>query len=203
MNTVRPRIGIRFRRGLLLLAPLCALGCRSDGERGGLLGRTRDPILGTERIPPAGVPIPGRDKYGAAPRDPLFKAPTVSRNKSDSYEPFRLTEDFTPAALTARGTGFADPLVIDDRRPKGSPPAGDVRPVAGTSPAGTWEQLADELRRVGGKPFAPVKTPAGDYEFRCAVPLDTTGAMRQYTGIGGTPLAAVTDVYEQVRADRK
>ena len=36
-----------------------------------------------------------------------------------------------------------------------------------------------------------------------AVPLDTSGAMRQYTGVGATPLAAVTDAYEQVRAERK
>jgi hypothetical protein len=63
--------------------------------------------------------------------------------------------------------------------------------------------MVEELRRAGGRPFAPVKLPTGDYEFRCTVPLGTTGAMRQYTGIGTSPLAAVTDVYQQVQADRK
>lgn len=204
MTIKRPRIGVRVRRGLLLLAPLCALGCRGDGDRAGLFPRTRDPLLGTERIPPAGVPIPGKDRYGAAPRDPLFTSPTASTAGSPAKEPFRLTEDFTPAALTARGTEYADQLVIDDRRPRGIPVGSDgVRPAVAAVPAGSWEQLADELRRVGGKPFAPVKLPGGEYEFRCSIPLNTTGAMRQYTGTGATPLAAVTDVYEQVRADRK
>jgi len=207
MNSKRPRIGVRVRQGLLLLAPLCALGCRGDGtgdRAGGLFPRTRDPLMGTERIPPAGVPIPGRDRYGAAPRDPLFKSPTASTAGSAAKEPFRLTEDFTPAALTARGTEFADPLIIDDRRPRAVPLGGEgVRPAAASVPSGSWEQLVDELRRVGGKPFAPIKLPGGDYEFRCSIPLNTTGAMRQYTGVGATPLAAVTNVYEQVRAERK
>ena len=204
MKTVRPRIRFRFRWGLVLLAPLCALGCKGNGDRaGGLLPRNRDPLMGADRIPPAGVPMPGKDgSYGAATRDPLFKGTAASR--SGTKEPFRLTEEFTPAAMAVRGTDHADPLVIDDRRPTATPTGGGgVRPAAGAVPAGNWEQLADELRRIGGKPFAPIKLPGGEYEFRCAVPLDTTGAMRQYTGVGATPLAAVTDAYEQVRAERK
>jgi hypothetical protein len=208
MNIVRPRIGFSFRRlpvrTLLLLLAAGATGCRGDGERsGGLFPRSRDPLMGADRIPPAGVPIPGKDgAYGAAPRDPLFKSPTASR--AGAKEPFRLTEDFTPAAMSARGSDHTEPLIIDDRRPTAVPTGNSgVRPASGTGPAGGWEQLADELRRIGGKPFAPVKLPSGEYEFRCSVPIDTSGAMRQYTGVGPTPLAAVTDLYEQVRAERK
>lgn len=206
MNTTHPTFGFRFRRGLLLL-PLLLMGCRSDGDRAGLLPRDRDPLMGADRIAPQNVPIPGRDGYGAAPRDPLFKGPIASRNKVESREPFRLTEDFTPAAMAARGTDHTEPLIIDDRRPTGVPTgSGAVRPAVAAIPAGpvgSWEQMVEELRRAGGRPFAPVKLPTGDYEFRCTVPLGTTGAMRQYTGIGASPLAAVTDVYQQVQADRK
>jgi hypothetical protein len=200
MTTVRLRRWVR----LLLLVPLAA-GCKgSGGERtDGLLPRGRDPLTGTERIPPAGVPVPGRDgTYGAAPaKDPLFKG-TASRGGSSSKEPFRLTEEFTPAALAARGSDHSDELVIDDRRPVGTPTGGGVKAAGATVPAGNWEAMVEELKRIGGRPFAPEKV-NGQYEFRCGVPLGTTGAMRQYTGIGATPLEAVRDVYQQVQAERK
>lgn len=207
MNSLRSRIGFRSwlgPAGGLLLLLLGTAGCKGDGERtGGLLPRSRDPLMGADRIPPAGVPsAPGRDRsYGSTPRDPLFTGPTAS-TAGATKEPFRLTEDFTPAAMSVRGTDHADPLVIDDRRP-GAVPTGGRGGRPGAVSGGGWEQLVDELRRIGGKPFAPVKLPSGEYEFRCGVPLDTSGAMRQYTGIGATPLAAVNDVYQQVRAERK
>lgn len=206
MTAARPTSAHRIRAGLfLLLLPLLLAGCRGDGDRAGLLPRNRDPLMGADRIAPQNVPIPGKDGYGAAPRDPLFKGPIAST--SGSREPFRLNENFTPAAMAARSTDHTEPLIIDDRRGAAVPTgSGGVRPAVGAisaGPTGSWEQMVEELRRAGGRPFAPVKLPTGDYEFRCTVPLGTTGAMRQYTGIGTTPLAAVTDVYGQVQADRK
>lgn len=196
---------IRCGLFLLSLAAVPSAGCRGDGDRAGLLPRNRDPLMGADRIAPQNVPIPGKDGYGAAPRDPLFKGPVAGN--AGNREPFRLNENFTPAAMAARGTDHTEPLIIDDRRGVAVPTGNSgIRPAVGAipaGPAGTWEQMVDELRRAGGRPFAPVKLPTGDYEFRCTVPLGTTGAMRQYTGIGATPLAAVTDVYGQVRAEGK
>ena len=189
-------------RLLLLLVPLAVVGCRGDGDRVGLLPRSRDPLMGTDRIPPPGVPVPGKEGYGSSSRDPLMKGPTASRTGSGDREPFRLNENFTPAALASRGTPSDDPLLIDDRRPKASP-TGAVIPAVGAVPSGNWETVADQLRKMGGRPYAPVKLPTGEYEFRCGVPIDTTGAMRSYTGVGATPLAAATDVFEQVKAERK
>lgn len=173
-------------------------GCRGNGEERVGLGRSRDPLLG-ERIPRQNLPVPGRDSYGQINSDPLLNPP--SKVASVNRDPFRLGKNTTAAALSMRGTDESDVLAIKDLPPDNNLPT--ITPTSATSPS-TNSEINDyigKLRAVGGKPFAPTKLSNDTYEFRCAVPISTSGAMRQYTGVGDSPLAAVQDVYVQVRED--
>jgi len=210
----------------------------SDAKTASAASNARDPLLG--KIPKQNLPT-ADGSYGSTdglPKDPLFRTPQqpvtnpkASATKSEDLgkaTPFRRGPEVTSAALASRTTGDgSNDLVIDDRRPIGTPTSGPVplRPVAPPFPATaiptarpivqaaavttapssaglTVEMLTEELRKIGAKPYAPVRLTNGDYEFRCAVPINDAGAMRSYTGTGTTPVAAVSKVYEQIRSEK-
>ena len=190
-----------FRMSILMLlgvwASIGSFGCK--GREGGLFGG-RDPLIGGERIPPQGVPIPGKDGYGSnGTRDPLLKGSSASR---DPREPYRPGAEITTAALAGnRLQDDVDPLRMDERRPAGTKTSIPSTPSSGNG--STTEQMLDDLRRIGGRVYAPIKLQSGDYEFRCALPRNESGAMTTFTAVGPTANAAIRDVIEQVRAESK
>ena len=190
-----------FRMGTLVLLGLGAsvgsIGCKN--REGGLFSG-RDPLIGGEKIPPQGVPIPGKDGYGSnGTKDPLLKGATASR---DPREPYRPSPEITTAALAGgRSQDDVDPLRMDERRPTGTKTTNPITPAS--SNGSTTEQMLDDLRRVGGRVYAPIKLQSGEYEFRCALPRNESGAMTTFTAVGPTANSAIRDVIEQVRAESK
>jgi hypothetical protein len=209
------------RRWMAAAAAVCAAavlaGCKSSGgglfNRGGPNGTLMsrgDPLLGGARIPPQNLPLPGRDGYGARERkDPLLGSPagrdaderagrddakgSASRGWTKDH-PFRPGPGTTNAALAGHLVPD-DTLSIGDRRAPGrtaSQPADD---------GPEYTRAADELRRLGATVDPPERTGNG-YEVRATVPLDGPGLIRQYTGAGLTPAAAVRQLLDQVRSDR-
>ena len=171
--------------GGLLLA---STGCKSSG--GG--SSSRDPIFGGEKIPPQSLPV-----YGATKKDPLLKGATVTGRSEAMAEPYRPSASTTTAALAGtRPTPESDTLAYDKDRVQG-----DIVPVAASSAA--TGDLPDRVRGAGGRMYAPVKLPSGEYEVRCAIPLGTGGAMRAYSATGATQGAAMRELAAQVRADEK
>ena len=190
-----------FRIGTLVLVGLgVSVGAAGCKNREGGLFSGRDPLIGGEKIPPQGVPIPGKDGYGSnGTRDPLLKGASASR---DPREPYRPSAEITSAALAGhRRQDDVDPLRMEERHPTGTKLSVPATPA----PAGgsTTEQMLDDLRRVGGRVYAPIKLTSGDYEFRCALPRNETGAMTTFTAVGPTANAAIRDVIEQIRAESK
>ncbi len=196
LSTIR---SIRIGMLLILGFGTCVFlaGCKN---RDGGLFSGRDPLIGGEKIPPQGVPIPGRDGYGSnGVKDPLLKGSSASR---DPREPYRPTADMTSAALAgSRPSDDYDPLRIDDRRTTGTKTTTPSVPTL--SSGSTADQMMDDLRRVGGRVYAPIRLQNGDYEFRCALPRNESGALTTFTGVAPTANAAIRDVIEQVRAESK
>jgi hypothetical protein len=110
-------------------------------------------------------------------------------------EPFRPGPETTNAALASHLVPD-DTLSIGDRRPSGQTAS---RPRE-DSP--DFDRAADELRRLGATVGEPTRTSSG-YEVWASVPLNDAGQLRQYTGAGPTAAAAVKQVLNQVRGDRK
>ncbi len=189
-----PKPFFSLRVGALLMIGCIApfTGCKN---RDGGLFSGRDPLIGGEKIPPPGVPIPGRH----AARDPLLKGSSASR---DPREPYRPSAEMTSAALAgSRSHDDVDPLRMEERRPTGSKTSAPVSPTlnAGSSA----EQMLDDLRRIGARVYAPIRLQTGEYEFRAALPRNDSGAMTTFTGVAPTANAAIRDVIEQVRAESK
>lgn len=216
-------------RGLLAgVVGLCASsGCKlKEGTTAGP-AKARDPLVyGPTRIPPQNVPVAEREggtRGGSTslPKgDPLKdRAVGGSTDKSgvgyaDRPERFRGTyipgPGSTPAALAARLD--RDELKIDDA----PDPRVPLRPVAGTgtrpagepspnpAPADRLDDLYAELARYGVRPESRSLTEEnGGFVFRAAVPVNDTGAKRQYAGLGRTAAEAVRQVLEQIESDRR
>jgi|GEM_PF-1019185 len=206
------------------------LGSDRPGEYA-LAGNNRDPLLGKHRIAPQNLPT-GAAKdgtfYGSVddlPADPLFRntgiptAPPAPKAASlDKPEQIGRAEPFRPGPGVTNAALAGNELVIDDRNgsvmPTGSIPFKPLEnnakaiPTSTTGPAPrslglSVDMLTEELRKIGGKPYAPVRLNNGQYEFRCSVPINDQGATRSYTGSGSTPLNAVRNVYEQIRTDNR
>ena len=129
-------------------------------------------------------------------RDPLLKGTTASR------EPYRPSADVTSAALAgSRPSDEFDNLKMDEPPPRRGNENRN-RHNRRNPRGGQHDQMLDELRKIGGRIYAPVKLPSGEYEFRCALPRNDSGALTTFTGTGSTQTAAVRDVFEQVRSDK-
>lgn len=207
------------RTSWILVAVLLAAGCRSGGggEKGAGLMSRGDPLLGG-RIPPQNLPVRGNDSYTAdGKRDPLLGLPSddkptrdervgkptkekdgttssLPRNTKDN--PFRRGVTSTPAALAGHLEPDDSGLSIGDRRPTVIP-AGVVRD-------GAFDTIVAELRKLGAKVGEPERE-KGQFVVRCEVPIDTDdpGRLRWYEGAGATPAAAMKQLLDQVKADRR
>jgi hypothetical protein len=177
----------RYRNRALLLCSLAALltvGCASEKDHRIGLMKGRDPLLG-EKIPNPNVPT-GRDSYGSKEtRDPLIRVDAGRTNPA------------TPATLAAARTDaeLSDLRIPDDRRANGG--------FASREAGANSDQFITELKRVGGKVSTPTRTETGTYEVRVRVPNGPSGSMTGYVGAGNTPVAALSDAYEQVRNERR
>ncbi|MGL6094252.1 MAG: hypothetical protein ACRC7O_00435 [Fimbriiglobus sp.] len=210
----------RWVGGAVALVVVFAAGCKSKGG-GGLFGnRGGDPLLGQGRIPPQGLPVPGRgDTYTNAAdgrKDPLLdpggspalptSAPTDrtdSTPKSKNADaamlpktpnPYRPDKTTSPAALA--------PLPTDDRDLSVGRRATDS-PIAVSIPAGpTLSQISAILKEYGAT-FEPPVSRGGQYLFRCDLPVRNgqPGQLRRYEGTGSTPAAAAKQVLDQVNSD--
>ncbi len=166
-------------------AAVCAVGCASERDnRLGVL-KGRDPLMG-EKIPPPNVPT-GRDTYGIKDtRDPLIRA-AAGRSGGDT------------AAGLAGGSSdnsLSDLRIPNDRRSGGGMTSRDAGGVTPT------DQMTAEVKRLGGKVFAPKETTSG-YEVRVQIPAGDSGAMTGFVGSGSSPTSALRDAFEQVRAVRR
>ncbi len=190
-----PRIRTLLLLGVAVLA--VPTGCKN--REGGLFSG-RDPLIGGEKIPPQGVPIPGRDGYGkTSTRDPLLKGSSASR---DPREPYRPSAEVTSAALAGiKPQDDFDPLRMEERRPVGTKTANPAAPAPNSNSSA--EAMMDDLRRIGGRVYGPIRLQNGDFEFRCALPRNETGALTTFTGVAPTANAAIRDVIEQIRAESK
>lgn len=170
-----PRILLHHRTRVVAFATavVCAVGCAGEKQNRLASLNGRDPLMG-EKIPPPNVPT-GRDRYGMKDaRDPILRA-DATRNVDSGVSELRIADDRRPAGgLASRGT-------------------------TGT----TVDQMTKDLERSGVRVFSPTRTETGGYEVRAQVPTGPTGAMSGYVGGGTTPAAALRDVYDQVRADRR
>lgn len=144
----------------------------------------RDPLMG-EKIPSPNVPT-GRDAYGLKDtRDPLIRA-DAGRTSLD-----------TPAALASgrRDSELSDLRIPDDRRPSGGFASREVGAMS--------DRFISELKKIGGKVSSPSRTETGAYEVKVQVPNGPSGSMTGYVGTGNTPVAALSNAYDQVRGERK
>lgn len=194
-TTVGPSIMARksaYRSAIVLGGlMLAAVGCKSSGS-GGSSGGSRDPIFGGEKIPAQSLPV-----YGATKKDPLLKGATSTGRGEAMAEPYRPSASVTNAALAgAKPTPESDTLAYNKDRSKG-----EIVPVSASSIVNG--ELAERVRGSGGRMYAPVKLPSGDYEVRCAIPIGAGGAMRTYSAIGSTQAAATRDLQSQIQADAK
>lgn len=193
MTTNRPPRRWPLRLLLLATAAACAASIGCKGEANDRIGMLRSDPLRGDRIPRQDLPVPGRDGYGSSVSDPLMRADGKRK------EPFRPNLETTPSVLASSGLsrdgGTSDLRIPDDRRTGGS--------VAGRSSAmsASGEQLAEDLTKMGAKLYPPEKRSNGEYEFRCAIPNATSGALTTYVGRGTTRDAAIRDAHDQVRTD--
>ncbi|MBX9628157.1 MAG: hypothetical protein K2X82_30445 [Gemmataceae bacterium] len=173
-------------------------------------------MVGPGKIPKQNLPIPGRDTGTAGIKsDPLLGSPTArpgsrtgyaddpARRKGGLYVP---DQGGTPAALTALPND-GDGLRVD-------PPTGGgeatVRPAGGTAPRDAdpdADRLYADLATFGAKRAdASVSRDGGQVVVTVPVPiggLGGDGRVRGYTGTGPTEAAAVRQLLDQVKADRK
>lgn len=200
----------------LLLAGLGAVvlagsnGCKlfeksADGGTGNSRGSdvaSRDPLFGGRLIPKQDIPIPGKSDL-AESKDPLLRAGSAS---NDRREPFRLGPENTSAALA--GKPRDDVPAIDDRPSSNNAGRGPVPftkrndgPVTASIP--NVDNQLDELRRMGAKFASPAKDANGDYTFSAEVTRTSDGPTRRYEGAGSSAAAAVQQVADQIKSDRK
>lgn len=180
------RKSIALTAAVLGASLLSTIGCKSSGSSGG--SSSRDPIFGAEKIPPQGLPV-----YGATKKDPLLKGATATSRSS--AEPYRPSASVTTAALAgAKSTPETDTLGFTKDQPKQ-----EIVPVSAVS-FGNGD-FSDAIRKQGGRVYAPVKLPTGEYELRCAVPLGSGGTMRTYTATGKSQASATRELQAQIQAD--
>lgn len=193
-------------------------GCKNKDGSGGGLAKGHDPLIGGARIPKQNIPVPDRGTAGGKGRgDPLLGSPTSGSRSGaglgytddpDRWKkgPYVPGPGGSPAALAGRVRDDGDGLKIES--PGGVPltPSGGV--LTGVTPDPDVLTPADpvlgELARYGVK--------RGDYSVardgglvvvRVKVPIGDTGPVRSYTGQGDTEAAAVKQVVDQIKSERK
>jgi hypothetical protein len=209
-TTVRSQFRRLLLAGLGVVALAGAPGCRlfeksADGGTGNSRGSdvaSRDPLFGGRLIPKQDIPIPGKSDL-AESKDPLLRAGSAS---NDRREPFRLGPENTSAALA--GKPRDDVPAIDDRPSSNNAGRGPVPftkrndgPIAASIP--NVDNQLDELRRMGAKFASPTRDANGAYTFSAEVMLTADGPTRRYEGAGTSPGAAVQQVADQIKSDRK
>jgi hypothetical protein len=208
------------------------MGLLSRDDASGSLASRGDPLLGGRNIPPQNLPVHTREGV-AARGDPLLGSPAGrgvdtppaertdrvgQRKRSNTAdpgdaalpprrrdEPYRPGRESTNAALAAGRLDPADPkLAIDpDPRPRATPAAFVPR---GDGGGRTFDQLAAELKDRYAALVGPAERDRdGGYVVRAEVPIDPgqPGRLRAYEGTGPTAAAAVMQVLDQVRDDRR
>lgn len=213
----------RWVSAALLATCLAAVGCKStDDGKGRTPSRNTDPlVVGPGRIPKQNLPVPDRGTAGGGVRaDPLLGEPTSRPGQRTGYTddperwkggPYTPDKHATPAALTNRLRDDGDELKID------SPGGVKLTPVGGSFPSDAprpappapmtvtaSEPLYADLGRYGVKrgDYTAAREHGG-YVVRVKVPNAKTGAATGYTGTGPTEAAAVKQVIDQVKADRR
>ena len=212
--TAPHRPGGRCHRARWLFGPVAFVvlvaGCKSK-DGGPTAGGTRpnsDPlVVGPGRIPKQNIPIPGRDTGTAGIKgDPLLGAPTSRPGARTGYAddpnrwkqgPYVPGPGGTPAALASRPADDGEGLRIDTVVPAGGAPA-PREPAA--APAAAYPELA----ALGVKrDDVAVSRDGGQVTVTARLQLDKDGRGRGYTGSGPTEAAAVRQVVDQIKADRR
>ena len=206
-----------IRRGACALAVgllLIAGGCKSKDGNGKVA--SNDPLInGPGRIPKQNIPVPDRGTAGGTKRtDPLLGSPTsgTRANAGTGYTddparfkggPYVPGPSGSPAALAGRTKDDGEGLRI--ATPGGVPltPAGGML-AAGPAPTGPSDVTLGELANFGVKrsDYRVIRD-GNPYKVRVRVPIAESGPVRSFTGRGPNEAAAVQQVVEQIKAERK
>lgn len=205
---------------MLVAAP--GVGCKSAGGGRGESSSTPrskgDPILGM-RLPPQGVPVPGRGELAGERRDPILSSPagrerdkpngdkadTGGRGTGDvSALPPRTGAEASATAgdgrVPYRPSLAETPAALTNRHKLGD----DTTTQRGTSNPTEPDRIARQLKSWGATWQPPTPTTSG-YSVTVTVPqgAKSTGAVRRYDGSGDSAAAALQSAYEQVRDDKR
>jgi hypothetical protein len=216
--TIARKSGLRHGRawtvGAFLVGLLTLAGCKSDktASNGTGVSRTKDKdplVYGPTRIPKQDLPVPDRATGPKGVADPLT-TPTGTGGKAgygytDDPERFKGTyipgKGSTPASLAGR-IKDGDELKIDS-------PGVPLTPAGGTLPAGGLEAPADveplyaQLDKLGVKREDRFLERSGtQWEFRASLVISSTGAKRQYVGVGPTAAEAIQRVLDQLKTEK-
>ena len=184
-------------------AVLCAFAligvtsCRNSDSGGSI--KQSDPILGSSRIPPQALPLPGEEPREK--KDPLF----LARNSSDGRPPYRPSRETANGALAGRIPPDDDTLSMGDDRPLAEvmPRSQGAVPLRkpGASSNLSYESLVEELKRYSADIHPPVRKDSG-YLVQADVPIQgSDGPQRRYQGVGDSPVDALNEILQQVRDD--
>jgi hypothetical protein len=211
------------RRGISLVlagALLVAVGCKhKDGGLASGPSKGPDPLVaGPGKIPKQNLPLPDRGLAGGKKGDPLLGSPTGKTGPSgytDDPErwkggPHIPGAGSTPAALAGWNKSDPDGLKIETPgvplRPAGGslPPESPSESSVPAIPTGGGDPWLGELATVYGvkRGDYSLTRSNGQFELRVNVPW-SNGTTRQITGTGPTESAAVQQVVEQIKADRR
>ena len=182
------------RAVVLALMLIATASCRNT-ENGGNIKQS-DPILGSSRIPPQALPLPGEEPWEQ--RDPLF-----SRNNVNGQPPYRPSRETANGALAGRIPPDDETLSMGDRRPLADvmPRSQGAVPLRQTGSNLSYESLVDELKRYSANIHPPIRKGAG-YLVQADVPLPgSIGPQRRYQGAGDSPVDALNEILQQVRDD--
>jgi hypothetical protein len=212
--TIARKSGLRHGRvwmaGVCLVGLLELAGCKSDKTSPGATGVSRtkdkDPLVyGPTRIPKQDLPVPDRATGPKGGSDPLTTPTGGKAGYTDDPERFKGTyipgKGSTPAALAGR-IKDGDELKIES-------PGVPLTPAGGTLPAGSLEAPADveplyaQLDKFGVKREDRFLERSGtQWEFRASLVISSTGAKRQYVGVGPTAAEAVQRVLDQLKTEK-
>jgi len=163
-----------------------------------------DPLVHgpTTRIPRQDLPVPDRATGPKGKADPLTTPTGGKAGYTDDPDRFKGTyipgKGSTPASLAARIKDGEELKIADG----GGVP---LTPAGGTLPGGSLdappdvEPLFAQLDKLGVKREDRFLEREGvQWTFRASVPLNSTGAKRQYVGAGPTAAEAVKQVLDQL-----
>jgi hypothetical protein len=187
--------------GVLALA-----GCKTDKQAKGTgTPGNKDPLV-YGIIPKQNLPVPDYATGTKGAADPLTTPTGGKAGYNNDPDRFKGTfiegQSSTPAALASR-IKDGEELKIADTPGTKLTPAGGTLPPGAIEPPDDVNPLLAQLQKYGvSREDRTLERENGRFAFRASVTL-SSGARRQYVGMGDTAQEAVKQVLDQVANDLK